>query len=354
MGPGAGCCGPSSGAGGCGSGGQPAPLPGPPAEPRRNPGFSARTCHCAGTEWEQGPAGHLTAAWFLPGVKSRRSQRPPGEPRHHQGLDQQHPTSARARAPRYRWSPPGAKGCQLQRLAPAAAPAAGTRVRGAGRTGALQPPPREAAAERSDTCAPTRASPRACPHTYVPHTRTHVPTRTRVQALQTSRWRRSDAERRSSIPQPPAPQPAAPSRRAGDGGRGGTAPAAGPGRTPPHLPAGMSWHSTQWHNVVGRCLQNHQRAQEIAGGSAISHCPRGLRHPVSHSWRVPGPTLPTVQLRAPFPAVPGPCCPPAGAGQPCRWVCRPAPGSPRSSKTSRSPKDGAVKYSAEPPAFITP
>lgn len=69
---------------------------------------------------------------------------------------------------------------------------------------------------------------------------------------------------------------------------------AGAGLGTPRLPAGMSWHGhpgTPWNNLVGRCSKNQQEAQEMMGGSELSRCPEGLRHPVSHGqgcWDPPG------------------------------------------------------------------
>lgn len=81
MGPGAGCRGPSSGAGGHGGGGQSGP-PAPQLSPC-GPPASRHGLRC----WSH----RAPAAWLPLGVESRRSQRPPGELRYHRGPDRQHP-----------------------------------------------------------------------------------------------------------------------------------------------------------------------------------------------------------------------------------------------------------------------
>lgn len=351
MGPGAGCCGPSSGAGGHGSGRQPGPLP----SPQPSPGGTPASRH-----------GHAIA-WAPSGSRVPLSPSP---------LPGSHWASRAAEAS----ARPGSRDTirawigsiqpQRQPVAPAepstpallasplchglSAPAPGSSC-GGGEAGAQGRWYRGAAATplgKQLRRGVTRARPHACPRTRAhacmcPHARTHAPMSTRVQALQTSRWRWSDA---SGFPASPSASqggrslpPSSPRHPAGERAMG-----AGEGQHPqPGLGAprptsrlacpGTAPRGTMWWADASETSNRLRRQQ---GGSAISHCPRGFRHPVSHSWGVPGPTWPMAQLCAPLPAVPGPLCPPAGAGQPCRWVCRPAPGSPRSSKTSRSPKDG--------------
>lgn len=169
---------------------------------------------------------------------------------------------------------------------------------------------------------------------------------------------------------PALPSEDAASRRAARGtrrgsgrwGRGeGEHPKPDPGT--PRLSADISWHGhpgTPGHNLLSRCLQNRQRAQEMigeGGGSALSHCPEGLRHPVSHGWgcrEPPGPWHGSMQPHS-WPS----SSPRDLLSSSWSWAAMRLGVPPRARlspllQTSRSPKDGAVKYSAEPLAFITP
>lgn len=147
---------------------------------------------------------------------------------------------------------------------------------------------------------------------------------------------------------PALPSEDAASRRAARGtrrgsgrwGRGeGEHPKPDPGT--PRLSADISWHGhpgTPGHNLLSRCLQNRQRAQEMIGEGGGQHFPTaqrgsGTQYPTaggagSHLGHGMAPCSPTPG----HPHPPGICCPPAGAGQRCGWACRPAPGSPRFSK----------------------
>lgn len=161
----------------------------------------------------------------------------------------------------------------------------------------------------------------------------------------------------------------------GWGAQGGEHPELGPG-TPRRLVA-RPRTGTQWHNLVGRCLRNQQEAGKLGfgeggGGSCPSplrdpgdicqcfqhaapsrarrallvtapHVPHlqpaasGLRIPASHGWGSqdpPGPWHGSAWPHSRLSPSPGTGCPPAGAGQRCRWVCRPEPSSPCSSKTA--------------------
>ena len=193
------------------------------------------------------------------------------------------------------------------------------------------------------------------------HVLTHVHacmavyTHTRARAaprLHPSRRRGSDAELLSSIT-----QPAAPSEGAGDGARGGSAPGAEPGHTRP-----LGWHilaRAPWHAVAqsgGQMLPKPARGPGNGGFSTFP-LPRGAQAP-SIPWPgVAGPTWTTARIRAaPVPAVPVPWDPPS----PNRSRAAMPLGVPPRARlspllpTSPSPKDGAVKSSAEPRAFITP
>lgn len=111
-----------------------------------------------------------------------------------------------------------------------------------------------------------------------------------------------------------------------------------PGLGTPRLSAGMSWHgrpSTPWHNLVCRCFQNQQRAKETGESWHFPAARRGSgtrRAMAGGCQDPPGSWHSSVQTCSQPSPSPGTRRPPAGAGQRCRWVCRPAPGSPRSSK----------------------
>lgn len=390
MGPGAGCRGQSSGAGGHGGGRQPGP-PGPQLSPGSPPasrrlgvdvpraGVGAIVHPLAGTEGEQGLARPLASAWLPLGVKSCRSQRPPGEPRYHQDPCWQHPASARAGTPAepgilVPLASPRAEACWLQHPAPA--PVAGRRVHRAGGAGGCSHPlgkqPWKGIA-RAHPCTrrhvqahtdnhmhtPVHARRHACAHAHTcadinacagtqTSTRTHTHAHARAAPrLQTSCWPRrwwSRAELLSSIAQPfpartqpPAEQPAAPSGGAGDVGVGRestrswawmypTSQLACPGTGTP------ARRGTIWSADASKTSNGPRK---LGGGSALSRCPEGLRHPAAHGWGCqdpPGPWHGSMRPRSQPSPSPGTRRPPAGAGQRCRWVCRPTPGSPRSSK----------------------
>lgn len=147
------------------------------------------------------------------------------------------------------------------------------------------------------------------------------------------------------------------------GTRGGRAPRAGPGRTPP-----LGWH------VLARAPQ-HAMAQSglqmlpkpatgpgnggvKRGGVSTFPLPGGAQTP-SIPWPggcqdPPGPRHSSVQPRSRPSPSPGTRRPPAGAGQRCRWVCRPAPGSPRSSKPAALSKGWSSKiFSRAPSVYHT-
>lgn len=108
--------------------------------------------------------------------------------------------------------------------------------------------------------------------------------------------------------------------------QGGSTPGAGPGHTPPpgwHVLARAPRHAAA---QSGRqMLQNQQEAQEMLGGSALSHCPEGLRHPMTHGqgcWDQPGSWHGSISPSPGHPSSLGPAVLPLGV----------LPSTPRSSK----------------------
>lgn len=111
--------------------------------------------------------------------------------------------------------------------------------------------------------------------------------------------------------------------------QGGSTPGAGPGHTPPpgwHVLARAPRHAAA---QSGRqMLQNQQEAQEMLGGSALSHCPEGLRRPMTRGagTNLGRGTAPS----APVPAIPLPWDPLF-----CLWVCCPALPAPPNQSLSK-------------------